>query len=335
VDLQLCGYTAKAILAVVLASVLFIAMRPDAELLEARRTRRFKFAAKLEMAEDSAQLVVAGNSKASYGVQATRLANALGLAQARNLAFDGLRADEHYLKELDRALVPNTGVIVWVLDSNQLRASGGYDGFGEARRLRDRSGLSRWFSSITAAARDRSRPVRLDLAFGDRAQAALDSAEAFSREQIEDDGSAMVPPLQVPVPLRVDSSSSDAGGAPGWWPAVAESGCSTEVIRSILAQVAAWRSHGQTVAVWRIPDSDTDSLQQRERLELVWRGFLGELRNAGACLVAPSLDGLTTWDGLHLDAPSGAILTDRLAVLLRENCGAMDRPGRPDTPSGK
>lgn len=330
---SLHDYAAKAMLAVVLLSLVFIAVRPDAEFLEARRTRRFRFAAKLDMAPNVAQLVIAGNSKASYGVQAERLANALGLSQSRNLAFDGLRIDADYIGELDRALVAHGGVIVLVLDSNQLRVSGGYDGFGEARRLRGRSGISRWISSVSAAARDRSRPVRVDLAFGDSARAALDSAEALSREQIEEDGTAFVPPLLIPVPLRVEANPITAGDVSGWRSAAADSGCSLETIRAILEQVVMWRSRGQAVAVWRVPDFDTDSLLQRERLDQFWRGFIGELREAGACIVDPSLDGLTTWDGLHLDAPSGAILTDRLATLLRENCGVAGKLDRVDTAS--
>lgn len=332
-DHPLRDCAAKAMLVVVLLSLLFIAFRPDAEFLEARRTRRFKFAAKLDMAPEAAQLVIAGNSKASYGVQATRLSDALGLSKARNLAFDGLRIDANYMEELDRALVPRGGAVVLVLDSNQLRVSGGYDGFGEARRLRARSGPSRWIASVTAAARDRARPVRMDLAFGDSARAALDSAEALSREHIEDDGTAFVPPLRIPVPLRLDAGPIDPGDPSDWWSAAAESGCSPEAIRAVLAQVVEWKSQGQTVIVWRIPDFDAPSLQQRERLERAWGGFIRELRAAGACIVTPSLEGLTTWDGLHLDAPSGAVLTDRLAGLLSEGCGVSRSSDRLDAPS--
>ena len=253
----------------------------------------------------NASVVVAGDSRVYRGVDVEPLSRSVG-GVARNFGFSGTLLTPTYIHRAAHLLDPaGPRVLVVGVTAASLRdATRAPDGYREADLDFQRQKLPLWAARRLDGVWLYLRPVALDLrARGSRNRAAADEYHQIFHESGWVASDRVVPD---PIALGVSTVTRDFEGMV----------ISPVAIDSLLGSIRSLVEQGVRVYAFfpPIPDPVARTEFTVSGLDL---GLLeSKLRAVGVLWLDVDYEGLVSYDGTHLDGPSGRHLGERLAEAI-------------------
>lgn len=328
----------QVVLAVFLCFGAYAIVRPDLHHVVGKADHHRFVAGKLLTPPHSAALVIAGNSRPLFGIQCGRFESDQLPRSAINLGIPALRYTKRYLDFVDRSLTTEgVRIVILCLGESNFRAREPSTGFeyyeenGAALRATPSDARGRRLAPLPVAA------LAEAWGSGDLAKIDADRRIRFEGGSFRVDGSAVVdlpdgdsgephdvPPDDLNSRARADGRrglNSDGLDSA----AFVDASLDPSMAKELLDTVHRWRESGVVVTFLRMPDrSDGEEEQEQvapdtppSQRTAAFAELGRALRMAGAVELAPSFDGLRTWDGVHMDGASAAIFTARVEDALR------------------
>jgi hypothetical protein len=253
-----------------------------------------------------ASVVVAGDSRVYRGVDVAPLSRFAG-GVARNFGFSSTLLTPAYIRRAACLLDPlGPRVLVLGVTAASLRDPIlARDGFRDAELDLQRQKLPLWIARRIDDVRLYLRPVALDLwAGGPRRRAASDEYFQVFHESGWVESDRAVPD---PIGLGVATVARDFEGM----------GTSSAAVESLLESIRALVAQGVRVYVFYPPVPDAVVQTELRMSGLNLESLESRLHAVGARWLHVDYEGLRSYDGTHLDGPSGQRLGERLVEAIR------------------
>jgi len=247
-----------------------------------------------------ADLVLIGDSRTMIGVSPGAMTELLPELRIRNFAFGAAGYSDQYLDATETTLdrVHGARMILLGITARTLRRTS----LGDNEFVRSsgtQSAYNVWKSGWGGAIQHYWRPLdrRHPSELGPGGEPG--AAARWHRDGWVEPWDAQVNPA---VTLR-------------YYAELQQEGIDAAIVDRLLTRVRQWTDRGIRVYGFRPPTCDAMVAVETDFDEAA---FVREFQRAGGQWLSPSGEGMTTYDGSHLDRPSALLLSHRLAELIAE-----------------